>query len=211
MSRRYVTPFVNARNETVRCDHEDFARRNFTARPITVLRYAHLSGKQRACDLPCRFTSDEGLLLEADALLRVVPWDMELPRRQWCRHQKRVMTSMESPVFHPEILQGPTHYHIWGSTDLDSDVPVPYFSWSEYRFDAPVQEKNASAHAVAFISNCADRNGRLEYLGRLMRAGLRVDSFGACMQNHEPPPGAGRGGTVPSFFFFFADPYRPQE
>ena len=42
-------------------------------------------------------------------------------------------------------------YSIVMTTSLLSDVPFGYFSWAEYDIMAPVQAKNESALAAAFI------------------------------------------------------------
>jgi hypothetical protein len=48
---------------------------------------------------------------------------------------------------------------------------------------------------MAMISNCNDRNNRLQYLEQMMEAGLEIDSFGGCLHNKDPPEGFGRDGS----------------
>nr|WDD38947.1 fucosyltransferase transcript variant 2 [Fagopyrum tataricum] len=82
-------------------------------------------------------------------------------------------------------------YTIVMTTSLSSDVPVGYFSWAEYDIMAPIQEKNESALAAAFISNCGARNFRLQALEALERSGIKIDSYGSCHKNREEK------GTIP--------------
>ena len=71
------------------------------------------------------------------------------------------------------------------TTSLSSDIPVGYFSWAEYDIMAPMQEKNESALAAAFISNCAAHNFRLQAIEALERSGITIDSYGTCHGNHD--------------------------
>ena len=70
------------------------------------------------------------------------------------------------------------------TTSLSSDVPVGYFSWAEYDIMAPLQPKNESAPAAAFISNCGARNFRMEALEALEKF-IKIDSYGGCHRNHD--------------------------
>jgi hypothetical protein len=82
---------------------------------------------------------------------------------------------------------------IVSTTELNSDVPVPYIdagiihrlygtkranevseSWSRRRL--------TNRTAAAFISNCGPKK-RLRLLEELMRAGVEMDSFGRCLHN----------------------------
>ncbi|KAK9677897.1 hypothetical protein RND81_11G174700 [Saponaria officinalis] len=76
-------------------------------------------------------------------------------------------------------------YDIIMTTSLSSDVPVGYFSWSEYDIMAPVQPKTESALAAAFISNCGARNFRLQALEGLEKSGITIDSYGGCHRNRD--------------------------
>ncbi|XP_073310975.1 glycoprotein 3-alpha-L-fucosyltransferase A-like isoform X4 [Primulina huaijiensis] len=76
-------------------------------------------------------------------------------------------------------------YDIVMTTSLSSDVPVGYFSWSEYDIMAPVQPKTENALAAAFISNCGARNFRLQALVGLENANIKIDSYGGCHRNRD--------------------------
>ena len=68
-------------------------------------------------------------------------------------------------------------HHIVATRALAADVPLPEFSWSAYDLFAqpprPLAQR-AAAPAVLLISDCHDRNGRLDYAQQLMNAGLQV-------------------------------------
>ncbi|GMP48420.1 hypothetical protein CsSME_00015778 [Camellia sinensis var. sinensis] len=76
-------------------------------------------------------------------------------------------------------------YNIVMTTSLSSDVPVGYFSWSEYDITAPLQPKTEKALAAAFISNCGARNFRLQALEALEEADIKIDSYGSCHRNRD--------------------------
>ena len=71
------------------------------------------------------------------------------------------------------------------TTSLASDVPVGYFSWTEYDLMAPPKNKTQNALAAAFISNCGGHNFRLQAITKLREYGVSVDSYGACLRNKE--------------------------
>ncbi|KAF5745623.1 Fucosyltransferase 12 isoform 2 [Tripterygium wilfordii] len=99
-----------------------------------------------------------------------------------------VVRSMESSHFYPEnnIAQARRMgYNIVMTTSLSSDVPVGYFSWSEYDIMAPVQPKTEKSLAAAFISNCGARNFRLEALEALEKSNITIDSYGSCHRNRD--------------------------
>ncbi|KAF5751208.1 glycoprotein 3-alpha-L-fucosyltransferase A isoform X1 [Tripterygium wilfordii] len=99
-----------------------------------------------------------------------------------------VIRSMESSHYYPEnnIAQARRMgYNIVMTTSLSSDVPVGYFSWSEYDIMAPVQPKTQKSLAAAFISNCGARNFRLEALEILEKSNITLDSYGGCHRNRD--------------------------
>ncbi|CAK9318064.1 unnamed protein product [Citrullus colocynthis] len=99
-----------------------------------------------------------------------------------------IIRSMESSLYYADnnIAQARRNgYSIVMTTSLSSDVPVGYFSWAEYDIMAPVQAKNESALAAAFISNCGARNFRLEALEALEKLNVTIDSYGACHRNRD--------------------------
>ncbi len=55
--------------------------------------------------------------------------------------------SVAYDTVHIKCIKDSYHYHTAGAYDivantrLDSDVPLPYFSWAEYKFKTPVRKK----------------------------------------------------------------------
>jgi hypothetical protein len=84
------------------------------------------------------------------------------------------------------------------TTSLSSDIPVGYFSWAEYDIMAPVRPKTENALAAAFISNCNGNNFRLKALEMLEKAGIKIDSYGSCLNNHD-----GHGNFCNCFILIF--------
>ncbi|GAV77429.1 LOW QUALITY PROTEIN: Glyco_transf_10 domain-containing protein [Cephalotus follicularis] len=99
-----------------------------------------------------------------------------------------VLRSMESAQYYAEnniALARGRGYDIVMTTSLSSDVPVGYFSWAEYDIMAPVQPKTETALAAVFISNCGARNFRLQALEGLVKANIKIDSYGNCHRNRD--------------------------
>ncbi|XP_028765887.1 glycoprotein 3-alpha-L-fucosyltransferase A isoform X2 [Neltuma alba] len=147
--------------------------RNFTTEPILVVGAVQ---DQISCSLGCKFGSDEG---------RVPDASFGSPRRDGIAHIRR---SMESTVYFQDndiAVARRRGYDIVMTTSLSSDVPVGYFSWAEYDIMAPVQPKNESALAAAFISNCGAPNFRLEALEALEKMNIKIDSYGGCHRNRD--------------------------
>lgn len=67
-------------------------------------------------------------------------------------------------------------FDVIASTSLASDVPVVYASRVDFNFLAPPVAKRSDVLAVAFVSNCAPRNGRNVFIEQLRQAGLTVHS-----------------------------------
>ncbi|KAL9235947.1 hypothetical protein vseg_010666 [Gypsophila vaccaria] len=107
-----------------------------------------------------------------------------------------VLRSMESAQYYAENNLANARrrgYDIVMTTKLSSDVPVGYFSWSEYDIMAPPQPKTETALVVAFISNCGARNFRLQALEGLEKSGIKIDSYGGCHRNRD---GKGRSSEA---------------
>lgn len=71
-------------------------------------------------------------------------------------------------------------YDLYATFHLDSDVPLQYFDWKLYDFKRKIDwPKNASAMAVAFISNCRFmKNERMKIMRELIQHGVTVHSYG---------------------------------
>ncbi|KAJ3673686.1 hypothetical protein LUZ60_005678 [Juncus effusus] len=101
---------------------------------------------------------------------------------------ERILRSMESSEYYIEnridVARG-RGYNIIMTTSLSSDIPVGYFSWTEYDFMAPLKPKNEKILAAAFISNCNGNNFRLKALEMLEESGVKIDSYGSCLRNRD--------------------------
>ncbi|KAM9978086.1 hypothetical protein ACTFIY_011852 [Dictyostelium cf. discoideum] len=78
-------------------------------------------------------------------------------------------------------------YDIVATTDTKSDVPLGYYSWKEYPyFKKPIKKIHNKEQGLvaAFISNCSPQF-RLDYMNRLIAAGIKVDSYGHCNHNKQ--------------------------
>ena len=155
-----------------RCGH--WNGRNYFQHPITSIVRDERPAVLSNCDVPCVWeTSPSSKYIDIG--------------RGSCDHAFSFSQTMEAAYSN--------HFHnsnprsIIGNCHLDSDVPSPYFSWVEYGFMEELKPKHEKAMAAAWISNCGAGNGRLNYLKRLMDAGVTVDSYGSCLNNKANPRG----------------------
>jgi glycoprotein 3-alpha-L-fucosyltransferase len=121
--------------------------------------------------------------------------------------KESVLLSMESATNYPGTDVSIAHnqgYTIVMTTRLNSDVPVPYFSWAEYGFMEPIGKKTADHLAAAFISNCHAQNFRLGALDALQREGVTVDSYGACRHNMQSHGHDDKLETIKNYKFTLA-------
>ncbi|KAJ4767694.1 Glycoprotein 3-alpha-L-fucosyltransferase [Rhynchospora pubera] len=150
--------------------------RDFRTDPVLVATTQQEQEEWSSCSVGCRFGI--GLDKIADATFGVPPYE----------NTDRILRSMESSEYYIEnkidVARG-RGFNIIMTTSLSSDVPVGYFSWAEYDIMAPVQPKTEKALAAAFISNCNGNNFRLNALERLIKAGIKIDSYGACHNNRD--------------------------
>ncbi|GBG84902.1 hypothetical protein CBR_g39363 [Chara braunii] len=117
----------------------------------------------------------------------------------------RIVRTMESETNYPMYNVDAAHsagFSVVMTTNLNSDVPVGYFSWAEYDIMTPPQVKDSPSAAVAFISNCAARTFRLAAIEHFQSLGVGVDSYGGCKRNK--PAGADKQKTLPHYKFCLA-------
>ncbi|KAG8650878.1 hypothetical protein MANES_07G078000v8 [Manihot esculenta] len=148
-------------------------KRDFNKDPISVISDQKES---KTCSVGCQFGLDSNRA--PDAIFGSTGHG-ETP----CVHR-----SMESAQNYEEnniAVARRIGFNIVMTTSLSSDVPVGYFSWTEYDIMAPMQPKTEKALAAAFISNCRARNFRLEALKELEKAKIGIDSYGDCHQNRD--------------------------
>ncbi|URE43494.1 hypothetical protein MUK42_15354 [Musa troglodytarum] len=157
-------------------EREDAIRysRDFTTDPIIV------SGAENqdwsTCSVGCKFGS---------VAKRVPDATFNLPQQPSTAIVRRSMESSKYYIENNINVARRRGYNILMTTSLSSDVPVGYFSWAEYDIMAPIQPKNETALAAAFISNCGAHNFRLQALEMLEKLGIKIDSYGVCHQNRD--------------------------
>jgi len=105
--------------------------------------------------------------------------------------------SMEGPQYYKSLYidaDGYQNHKYWSTTSYRSEIPLPYFSWSEYKIQTPaVQYDTAIKGAVFMARNCNSRNNREKLVKFLRDSGtLRVDSVSTCLHNAEVPEGTNR-------------------
>lgn len=105
------------------------------------------------------------------------------PPGQWS-----VLYAMESGKYYPQIYEISSGINISADYRLDSDVPVTYWTPSEYpdlkAMPVPFAQKRTDGLIAVFISNCGPKNNRNEVLTQLIELlpGL-VHSYGGCQHN----------------------------
>lgn len=148
--------------------------RDFQRNPVVVLGNGYPSDgvtfHALRFDVPCLYSSDhQKFHFTADASL-IEP---NLP----CPDQSSVQFSMENVFFPPRDR---TYTML---VSLKTDVPVPYYSWSDFDILRPLNNKSGTAMASAFVSNCVPE--RRAIIEELMKEGVSVHSFGGCLHNKE--------------------------
>ena len=151
------------------CDHT--LDRDYRESPIRVMN--RFEGEFEGCPIRC---IGGGLFNAFPDVGIDVPMD-----QLSCPHAKSYQATMENAN-----IETKDPHVIVGTTRLDTEVPVPYFSWAEYDFMNPPQEKTATAMMAVFISNCVPEK-RLQVLSELMTYGVTVHSYGKCMNNAKIP------------------------
>ena len=144
--------------------------RNYKLDPVKVT--GKFTGEFKGCAIGC--VGDNAFSGFAD-----VYTNMPLPVDK-CEHTKGYQFTMENvPVDKRREL-------LSGTTQLTSDVPVPYYSWAEYDYMYQPAKKTATAMLAVFISNCGAYK-RLQILEELMEYNVTVHSYGKCMHNTDIP------------------------
>lgn len=186
--------------------------RDYKSHPVTIFqpgrgagkvpdgRFDCPAGKILKCPFDCFITGDSAKAATADVTLSVVPGASAL-KKGHCPLQKQALFSMENEVYYPNLALSQANMASWdfmGTTHLASDVPLGYGGWYDFNYLEPPTPKTAGAMAVAVISNCAGHNGRLQYIRKLMAAGVSVHHVGQCDHNHDwkPPTGESKGRFV---------------
>lgn len=100
----------------------------------------------------------------------------------------RALMSMESEAYYPQLRLDSRHTHrLIASTRLDSDVPMPYFSWAEYNIQRPAPPFRETHKSALFVArNCNSKSGREKLVTELMKH-MPVVSASSCLNNFAWP------------------------
>jgi hypothetical protein len=186
--------------------------RDYKSSPLTIFqpgrgsgkvpdgRFDCPNGKILKCPFDCYLTGDSAKAATSDVTLSVVPGATAM-KHGHCPLQKQALFSMENEVYYPNLALNQANMASWdfmGTTHLASDVPLGYGGWYDFNYLESPAPKTATAMAVAVISNCAGHNGRLQYIRKLVAAGVTVHHMGQCDHNHDwsPPGGESKGRFV---------------
>ena len=131
------------------------------------------------CPVPCRKADGGGTIVNVISI-KDTKWEF--------------IATMEGEKYYGEAKVKATshrHDHFYATTSFQSDIPLPYFSWSEYDIQhiPPVDFDKAIKGASFLAKNCDSYSKREDLLLALMETSLRVDSLSSCHQNAEPPRG----------------------
>lgn len=129
-------------------------------------------------------------------------WTVELPDIK-----ARIVLSMEGSQYYPQLLLRPRQQRyalrqFQGTTDLSSDIPMPYYEWPWTQYlDAPPLHAFANVNvwsyntiqtpplpfhetlprALFLARNCRSRNRREDVVKKLQAYGVPVDSPSSCL------------------------------
>ena len=132
------------------------------------------SGKDFPCPIPCKTNEDYDTVNEIN--VRNTNWTITL--------------SMEGYVSVKALAYRKNQFY--ATTSFQSEIPVPYFSWKEYKIQHHAVDFQKAIKGASFLANnCATMNKRENFVSELIdKTELRVDSLSSCVNNAEPPPGA---------------------
>ncbi len=141
--------------------------------------------RKEPCDIPCEYTSDSNLRLNADASV--------YERRGYGPPGEgdkfSIYLQMEGEHYYAINLD---RYHLENSYRWSSPLLKPYFEWIHYlgsrNISNPPVPFESTIDGASFIArNCNSRNQREDFVQGLRNAGIRVDGLSSCLQTSSPP------------------------
>jgi hypothetical protein len=138
------------------------------------------------CPVPCKSTGPFEILNTIN--IRNTKWEVAL--------------TMEGEQYYSEAHVRQAAYRdsrFYATTSFQSEIPVPYFSWAEYKIQNPPVDFQTAIKGASFLANnCASQNGREDVVRNLTQAiaGFRVDSLSDCLHNANPPSGVDMGNKT---------------
>ena len=102
--------------------------------------------------------------------------------------------SAEGPQYYEELAIDPKAHlgdRYYSTTSFQSEIPLPYFSFSEYNIKNPkyVPFDKGIKGASFIANNCDSKNDREAMVKGIIASGFRVDCLSGCLHNAEPPYG----------------------
>jgi Glycosyltransferase family 10 (fucosyltransferase) C-term len=113
----------------------------------------------------------------------------------------KITFSMEADKYYPQLRIKDSAYKdniFYSTTSFRSEVPLPYFSFAEYKIQNPALDYHQAEKAAVFLArNCGSQSGREALVKSLQESGhFRIDSLSQCLHNAEPPAGVDLGDKV---------------
>eukprot|EP00980_Cylindrotheca_fusiformis_P012335 scaffold3020_cov118-Cylindrotheca_fusiformis.AAC.5 len=131
------------------------------------------------CSVPCRTKRKKVEGLVSTISVKDTPW--------------KIISTMEGEAYFPKAKIKPNAYQndqFYATTSFKSEIPMPYFSWSEYKINSPAVNFDTSIKGALFLAkNCNSKGGREALMRELLQTSLRVDALSKCFHNSKPPPG----------------------
>jgi hypothetical protein len=82
------------------------------------------------------------------------------------------------------------HNQFFATTSFQSEIPLPYFSWTEYAIQHSAVDFDKAIKGASFMANnCGSDNNREKVVLALMDTSFRVESLSGCHHNANPPVG----------------------
>jgi len=132
------------------------------------------------CSVPCRINKDQS----DSSVLSVI----SVKGTNW-----EITSTMEGEKYFPEAKIDHKAYQrdkYFAVTSFQSEIPMPYFSWAEYKINNPAVNFDKVIKGALFLAkNCNSKSDRESVIQNLLKTKLRVDSPSGCFNNAGPPPG----------------------
>jgi hypothetical protein len=130
------------------------------------------------CSVPCKSAGEFTVLNTIN--VRNTKWEITL--------------SMEGEQYYSQAhirVGGYRDYQFYATTSFRSEIPVPYFSWSEYNIQHPAVDFRRAIKGASYLAqNCDSLSNRDDLVEKLIKTtSFRVDALSSCLHNADPPPG----------------------
>eukprot|EP00980_Cylindrotheca_fusiformis_P008417 scaffold1778_cov101-Cylindrotheca_fusiformis.AAC.4 len=130
------------------------------------------------CSIPCR-TNRKAVGIVSTVSVKDTPWE--------------ILSTMEGEAYFSQAKIKPDAYQndqFYATTSFKSEIPMPYFSWSEYKINNPPVDFDTSIKGALFLANnCNSISDRESLIEELLQTSLRIDALSGCFHNSQPPPG----------------------